>query len=181
MFLHMCTINEDLMMYGSWDIRHDKRSFFVSLGIFCPLTLLTTWKIKVLKEKTPEDIIILHLHTKNDDHMMYGSWDMERDRQNFSSIWVIFCPFTPLTTLKIKILKKWKSNWRYHYFIQVYHKWQSYDVWFLRCEMWEIEFFVILGLFLPFYNTNNPKNQNFEKMKKTTGRYHHFTQAYQKS
>ena len=31
------------------------------------------------------------------------------------------------------------------------------------------EFFVILDHFLPFYPPNNPKNQNFEKMKKTPG------------
>ena len=30
------------------------------------------------------------------------------------------------------------------------------------------EFFVILGHFLPFDPPNNPKNQNFEKKKKTT-------------
>ena len=30
-------------------------------------------------------------------------------------------------------------------------------------------FIVILGHFLPFYPTNNPKNQNFEKMKNTSG------------
>ena len=29
--------------------------------------------------------------------------------------------------------------------------------------------FLILGYFLPFYPPNNPKNQNFEKMKKTPG------------
>ena len=157
------------MMYGSWDIRHDKQSF---LSFWAFFALWPSWqpeKSKFWKKKTPEHINSLHLHTKNDDHMMCGSWDMERDRPNFSSIWVIFWPFTPLTTPKIKILKKWKSTWRYHYFMQVYHKWQSYDVWFLECEMWGTEFFAILGLFLPFYNTNNPKNQNFEKMKKTLG------------
>ena len=31
------------------------------------------------------------------------------------------------------------------------------------------ECFVILGHFLPFYPTNNPKNQNFEKIKQTPG------------
>ena len=31
------------------------------------------------------------------------------------------------------------------------------------------EFFVILGHFLPFYPPNNPKNQNFEEVKKTPG------------
>ena len=31
------------------------------------------------------------------------------------------------------------------------------------------ELFVILGYFLPFYTTNNLKNQNFEKMKNAPG------------
>ena len=39
--------------------------------------------------------------TTNDIHMMYGSWDMECDRQNFMSFWTIFCP-TPLKTQKKK-------------------------------------------------------------------------------
>ena len=47
--------------------------------------------------------------TINDNHIMYGSWDIKCDRQIFLSLWAIFCPFTPLTTQKIKILKKWKK------------------------------------------------------------------------
>ena len=35
--------------------------------------------------------------------------------------------------------------------------------------MRQTDFFVILDHFLPFYPPNNPKNQNFEKMKKLTG------------
>ena len=62
----------------------------------------------------------------------------------------------------------------------MYHKLELNDVWFLRYEVWQ-NALVIWGHFLPFYSTNNPKNQNFEKMKKQTWRYHHFTQAYQKS
>ena len=31
---------------------------------------------------------------------------MEHDRQNFLLFWAIFCPFIPLTTQKIKTLKK---------------------------------------------------------------------------
>ena len=31
-------------------------------------------------KKAHGDIIILHMCTKNDDHMMYRSWDMVRDR-----------------------------------------------------------------------------------------------------
>ena len=48
----------------------------------------------------------------------------------------------------------------------MYHKWQSYDIWFLRYGVWQAEFFVILDHFLPFYFPNNPKYQKFEKMKK---------------
>ena len=79
-----------------------------------------------------------------------------------------FLHFYPLTTQKIKILKKWKNTWRYYHFTQVYHKWQSYDVWFLRYQVWWTEFFIILDHFLPFYHPrNNLKNQNFEKLKKS--------------
>ena len=102
--------------------------------------------------------------------MMHGSLNMECDRYNCLSFWGIFCSFTTLTTQKIKILKKWKkTTLRYHHFTQVYHKWQSYDVWFLRYELQQTKYFVILDHFLPFYHLNNEENQNFEKMKKPSG------------
>ena len=63
----------------------------------------------------------------------------------------------------------------------MYHRRQSYDVWFMRYEVRETEFFVILGHFLLLYPTNNPKNLNFEKIKKSAWRYHNFKQVYQKS
>ena len=40
--------------------------------------------------------------------------------------------------------------------------------------------FVIFGHFLLFYPTNNPKYQHFEKMKKNTWRYQHFTKSVPK-
>ena len=51
----------------------------------------------------------------------------------------------------------------------MHHKWQSHDVWLLRYEVQQTEFFVILDRFLPFYPPDNPKNQNFEKVKKKPG------------
>ena len=116
-------------------------------------------------KKFAVDIIIVHMCTKNHNNMVYGSWDIEWDKQNFLSIWTVFCPFT-------KRSKFWKNKtkpWRYYHFTQEYHKWQSYDVWFLRHWVRQTELFVILDNFLPFYLLNNPKNQNFEKMKKTPG------------
>ena len=94
--LHMCTINEDHMMSGFWNIRHDRQSFLSFWAIFCPLTLLTTWKIKILKKmkkkKITGDIIILQLCTTNENHMMYGSRDMNCSRH-------FFCHFGPLFAL----------------------------------------------------------------------------------
>ena len=120
----------------------------------------------------------------NDNHMMYGSWDMEHNKPNFFVILDRFLPFYPPMAQKIKILKKWKKPWRYYHFTHVYHKLQSYDVWFLRywaqhrifchfgpffCpftrQTWQTKFLVILNCFLPFYPPNNPKNQILKNWK----------------
>ena len=62
-------------------------TFISWLGLFffffypsCP----TAQKIKMgkkWKKKTPWDIIILHIYTKNYDQMMYSSWEMVCNRQ----------------------------------------------------------------------------------------------------
>ena len=94
--------------------------------------------------------------TMNDNHMMYGSWDIECDWLIFLSFWTIFCP---LTTWKIRILKKWKKNTcRYYDFTYVYHKWQ---LWCVKDII-----FCQFGPFFALLPTNNLKNQNFEKLKK---------------
>ena len=84
---HKCTINADHIMYGSWDIRHSGQSFLSFRVIFCLLTNLTTQKNQNFEKrnKKPGYIIILHLCTTNDNHMMYGSCDIEQD--------IIFCHF----------------------------------------------------------------------------------------
>ena len=108
-------------------------------AIFCPFTQLLTLKIKIWKECQVTPLLLL--------------------------FWAIFCTFTLLATWKIKIVKNEKKAWRYYNFTLAYHKWQSFDVWFLRYGARQTELFLILDNFLPFYPTNNPENQNFEKMK----------------
>ena len=61
-------------------------------------------------------------------------------------------------------LKKWKNCWRCH-FTYVYQKPQTYEAWFLRWSETDI-FLSFWAIFLPFYPTNNPENQNFEKINK---------------
>ena len=86
-----------------------------------------------------------------------------RDIKHEHSFFVIldhFLPFCPTIDPKIK-------TWRNYHFTNVYHKWQSYQVWFLSYGVRQTEFFVIFNHFLPFYFPNNLENQNFEKMKLT--------------
>ena len=99
--------------------------------------------------------------------MIYSSWNKECDRLKL----VIICHFLPFNFKnqnfeKMKKKKK-KTPWRYYHFTIVYHKSQSYNVWFLRYG----EFHVILDPFVHFSPspTNNPKNYKVEKMKKTNG------------
>ena len=97
--LHVCTINENHMMYGSWDMQCDRQNFLSFWTVFCLFIPLWPQKIKIFKtKKAPEDIIIiiiLEMSTINDNHMMYGTWDMEPDEQNFLSFWTICYTFTP--------------------------------------------------------------------------------------
>ena len=130
----MCTRNDKHLMYGSRDIEHDGYNFLSFQTIFCSFTPPTTQKKETFwkNEKKSEDIIILHMCTINDSHIMHGSWDMEHDGHNLLSFWTIFCRFTSLTIGKIKILEKGKNPWRYYHFTHVYDKWRSNNLWFLR-------------------------------------------------
>ena len=96
----MCIINENHMMYGSWDMEH------VTDIIFCHffIRILKKWK------KRPGDIIILHMCTLNGNHIRYGSWDIERDGQSsFFILHHFWLFYLPNNLKKIKILKKWKK------------------------------------------------------------------------
>ena len=90
--------------------------YFSFWAIFCPFTppppfpnCLINQNFEKMK-KEPEDIIILHICTKNYDQMMYSFWHMVRDGCNYFSFWAIFCHFIPLTAQKIKIKKKAKKQ-----------------------------------------------------------------------
>ena len=78
-----------------------------------------------------------------------------------------FFPFQPPDNLENQNFKIDKNTWRYYNFTHLHHKWQSYDVWFLRHGAQQTNFFVILDHFLPFYLPMDPENQNFGKMNNT--------------
>ena len=74
---------------------------------------------------------------------------------------------------KLNFGKNVKNTWRYYLFTEVYHKWRSYDICFLRYTVWRTAFCVVWGHFLLFDPPNNPKNRNLDQMKKAR-RYDHF-------
>ena len=97
---------------------------------------------------------------RNLDDMIYSSLGTE---QNILKLVTLgpFLPFYPLQKQEMKTLKDEKFYWRYHYFIHLYQKSQSYDVWFLRHAVRQT-----MDRFLPFYLPMGQENQFFAKMKK---------------
>ena len=105
--------------YNVWFPRYEAwwTDFFVILGHFLPFYHpsfpLIILKIKILKkemEAMSRDIILSYIIcTIIEDHMIYASWNIRCDRQNFLLFWAIFCPFRPLTNQIIKILKLKKT------------------------------------------------------------------------
>ena len=90
------------LRHGEWQMW---LLFFILGYFFTLLPPLKAWKIKISKKwkKSPEDIIILQKSTINDNHKMYGSWDMKCNRHFFLAFCAISCPFTPITAQKMKI------------------------------------------------------------------------------
>ena len=123
-------------------------------------------------KKTSEDIIILHLSTMNGNHMMYGSWNMEFNRQNLFSFWTIFCPFTE----KSKFWRKKRGDIISLHLCTTNTNHMMYGSLDIRCNgqsfLWTI--------FCPFapphpWPPKNLENQNFDRMKKKkkSWRYYH--------
>ena len=126
----MCTINEDHLIYGFWDIKHNGQSFLSFWTNFCHSTLLTNQKIKILK-KWKKHLEILSFYTCVSQITFI--WCMVP--KIWSTTGTIFSHsgnFTPRITQIINILKKWKNTWRYHHFTKVYQTSWSYAILFLR-------------------------------------------------
>ena len=139
-------------------------------------------------KKFAGDIIILHMGTKNHNHMRHSSWDTEWDI--FLSFWAIcvpqmtiiwymvleissgtgyFLPFYLPNNPENQNFEKMKKTPGNTIILHEYHKSKSYDVWFLRYGARRTEFFSFWTILpcCPPPPLNNPKNQNFEKWKKT--------------
>ena len=78
-------------------------------------------------------------------------------------------PLTPLMIPNIKILKKMKKmpGDIIFLYIHMYHKWRSYDIWFLKYKVRQTEISDIMGHFLPFQPLDNLENQSLDIEKST--------------
>ena len=110
--LHKCTKYDKHMIYGFWDMKHNRQIFFVILGQFLPFYPTSNPKNQNFEKKKHLKILSFYKSgTKNHDYMLYCSWDMAHDRSIFLfSFSAIFCRSTPLTPQTMKISKKKKKK-----------------------------------------------------------------------
>ena len=132
-------LNLDDMTYSSWDIKQNILKLLI-LGHFLPF----------YPDKTPKNQNFKkwkNLLETSSQYMMYSSWDTEWDRQNVWSFWAIFCFFTMNPPLPPPSPTNDPENQNFEkklkipgdiilLYIHVYHKWRSYDIWFLINKVW---------------------------------------------
>ena len=130
----MYTIYDSYMMHGSWDMECKGANSLSFWTIFCTFIPLITQKIKILKNwNNIQEILSFYKCAP----LMTIIWCKVPEIWSMKD--TIFCHFGPFFALlppiipkKSKFWKNEKTTWRYYHFTHVYHKWQSYDVWFLR-------------------------------------------------
>ena len=142
-----------------WFLRYGVRQIFLSFwAIFFAL----------LPPKWPPKIKIL----------IHNTWFLKRHgRQNFLSFMTIFLLFQPSDQPEIRNFEKMKKKKKKHLAILSFNKCVP-KITFIWCMVPHMEChteFCYFGPFfalLPFYPTNNPKNQNFEKKRKNIKIYY---------
>ena len=94
-FLKLCPWTPLVRFYSASRLPSCTTIFFFAMLVE---TLVHPPSLPSPKKKLDFGPVFVFLHlcttsTTNDNHMVYGSWDMEHDRQNFLSFWTIFFLF----------------------------------------------------------------------------------------
>ena len=186
--LNMITINENHMMYDSWDMEHDKY-FFLILDHFLPFYTPVppnnpeNQNFEKMKKATG-DVIILHKCTINNNHMIYGSYEMwsAPDRFFFCHLGPFFA-LSPPNSLKIEHFKKMKKSPGGITILLKYtknHDRRLYCSWDMACD--GCNYYFSFGHFFPPFTPplTAQKIKKFKKNEKKPWRYNHLTQVYQK-
>ena len=94
------------MRYGSWDIRRYRQGFFVILGHFLPFdppNNLNNQSFEKMTRRNHHFTLVYH------KWQSYHTWLLRFGAQK-TDFFLLFLPFYPLKTWKIKISKKWKKQ-----------------------------------------------------------------------
>ena len=136
----------------------DRHNFLPFCTIFLPFYPPNNLKNQNFEKwKKYGGIITIHLRTTNDDHMMYGSWDMEHDRHNFLSLFgyvLLFYAPNNLENQNFEKMKKYTKN----------HDHMPYCSWDMVRD--ECNCYFSFWAIFPFYPRNSPRNQNLKKKRK---------------
>ena len=179
--------------YDVWFLTYgaQQTEFFVILDNFLPFYPLTNLENQNFykRKKMPEDIIILHMCTINDDRMMHGYmctinddhiymvpeiWN--RTNRIFSHFGPFFCPFTQQTTKKINILKKMKKSPIDLIILNmciINFDYMMYGSWDMECDRVFCHFGPFFCHFTPYQLGKSKHGKN----EKNAWRYYNFTQV----
>ena len=168
-FHHSAWVYQKAYSYGLRLPRNDLHISTGYLGPSLPFPHFLAQKLKkkhlFLAEKSkniPEDIIILHLCTKN--HLIFNSQNMMWIA--FKSFWDI-CAFYPIFGQKNQNF--WKREKKGYVIILQLHSKNHNDLMYSSLKMMVTALQIILGQFLPLYSILGPKLKfsKKEKMPKT--------------
>ena len=123
-----CTINDNHLIYCSWNFNCNRQIFLVIFCYFLPFYPSNSpkneniKKMKITPGYAPKLMIIYYT--------VFEIWQV-------TDVIVVFhfgqfFSFYPLTAQKINISKKWKKHLEVHHFTHAYQKLWLYDVGFLR-------------------------------------------------
>ena len=166
------------MIYSSWDIKCERLKLVI-MDHFCPFTLPKNPKNQNFENmKKMLEISSFYKSVPETTIMRYSSWDMELHRQDsFLSLRAIFCRFTPVTTWKIKTLRKWKKHLDMSSFYTYVPK--ITIIWCMLPEIWSTrDKFFHFGSFFTLYW---PQKSKFGKNEENAQiHYYHLTHLYHK-
>ena len=122
--------------YHTWFLKYKMQQteiFAISGHFFFPFSPLTSWKIKILplRKNTWRYYYFTHVYQKWQSHDV---WFL-RYRAQPTEFFVILNHFIPFYPKNQNFEKNEKNTWRYYYFTQVWHKWQSYDQGIIQTKM----------------------------------------------
>ena len=115
--LHICTIHNNPMMYGSWDMKCGRKNFLSFWTIFCPFTslLLKTWKSKFWKNEIKKTQLQITSFYTSVPKIMIICYTVAEIRC-MTDFYFFFQIFIFHFGLFFALLTQWKNTWKYYHF-----------------------------------------------------------------